>query len=434
VGVLAKHSARYIIEGGRTLNGTVRVSGSKNAALPAMAATLLTADEVRLENVPDIEDVGNFGQILSSLGADFSQPDPSTVSLRAASIGKTDAPTEVVVTNRASFLVMGPLLARFGEAACAPPGGDVVGLRPVDVHLAGFRALGAEVGRQGDQLVARADRLRGAKVFLDYPSVLGTQNVMMAAVLAEGHTQIINAASEPEVAALADLLIEMGACIEGAGTQIIEIEGVRDLHGTTHRIIPDRIETGTWTIGAVITNGDVDVIDCVPQHIAALLAKLREAGADVTERGDSIHVRPNGGLRGISVQALPYPGLATDLQAPIGALLTQARGVSFVHERVFDNRLLYVGELRKMGAEVVSAGSTAVITGPTPLFGTTVRALDIRAGAAVVLAGLVAEGRTEILDAYHLDRGYEDLEGKLRRLGADAVRIEPERRVPVEVG
>lgn len=402
----------------------MRVSGSKNAALPALAASLLTADEVILDNVPDIEDVGRFGEILASLGAEVERPERSRFHIRAKNIVNTDAPSDIVATNRASFLVMGPLLARFGEAACAPPGGDVVGLRPVDVHLAGFRALGAEIGRRGDQLVARARELRGARVFLDYPSVLGTQNVMAAAVLARGTTAIINAATEPEVVALADLLNAMGARIYGAGTQTIEIEGVPELHGTRHTIIPDRIETGTWVIAGVITNGEIDVVGCRPTHVAALLAKLTEAGARVEEHDDHIRVISNGALRGISVQALPYPGLATDLQAPIGALLTQARGVSFVHERVFDNRLLYIGELRKMGAEVVSAGSTAVITGPTHLYGTTVRALDIRAGAAVVLAGLAAEGRTEIRDAYHLDRGYEDLERKLRGLGAEAVRHE----------
>ncbi len=387
-----------------------------------MAASLLTADEVYLDNVPDIKDVGHFGHILQALGAEFEQTTGS-LRLQARNIIATAAPSSIVATNRASFLVMGPLLARFGEAACAPPGGDVVGLRPVDVHMAGFRALGAEVGRQGALLVARARKLRGARVFLDYPSVLGTQNVMAAAVLAQGTTQIINAAAEPEVVALADLLVRMGARIHGAGTHTIEIEGVHELHGTRHRIIPDRIEAGTWAIAGVITNGEIEVRDCVPSHIAALIAKLQEAGANVDELEGGIRVRPNGGLGGVSVQALPYPGLATDLQAMVGVLLTQAKGVSFVHERVFDNRLLYIGELRKMGAEVVSAGSTAIITGPTPLSGTTVRALDIRAGAAVVLAGLVAEGETDIIDAHHLDRGYEDLEHKLQTLGASACRI-----------
>jgi UDP-N-acetylglucosamine 1-carboxyvinyltransferase len=313
---------------------------------------------------------------------------------------------------------MGPLLARFGEAACCPPGGDIIGLRPLDVHLSGFAMLGADVRREGDKFVAAARRLRGARVFLDYPSVLGTQNLMMAATLAEGATTIVNAAAEPEVASLAEMLNAMGACVRGAGSHTITIEGVQGLHGTSHRVIPDRIEAGTFAIAAAITKGDVEIVDGLASHLDALIWKLRESGAEVEETEAGLRVRRSGPLHAVNVQAVPYPGLATDLQAPMSVLLTQAEGVSFIYERVFDNRLLYVGELRKMGAEVVSSGTTAIVNGPTPLTGVGVRALDIRAGAALVLAGLAAQGWTEISDIYHLDRGYEALDQKLRSLGA----------------
>jgi UDP-N-acetylglucosamine 1-carboxyvinyltransferase len=318
---------------------------------------------------------------------------------------------------------MGPLLARFGEAACCPPGGDIIGLRPLDVHLSGFAILGADVRREGDKFVARAPCLRGARVFMDYPSVLGTQNLMMAATLAEGATVIVNAASEPEVASLAEMLNGMGARIRGAGGHTIEIVGVQSLHGTSHRVIPDRIEAGTFAIAAAITRGEVEIEEGLASHLDALIWKLRESGVEVKETEAGLRVRRRGPLRAVNAQAVPYPGLATDLQAPMSVLLTQAQGVSFIYERVFDNRLLYVGELRKMGAEVVTSGTTAIVSGPTPLIGASVRALDIRAGAALVLAGLAAQGCTEISDIYHLDRGYEALDQKLRSLGAAIQRV-----------
>jgi UDP-N-acetylglucosamine 1-carboxyvinyltransferase len=309
-------------------------------------------------------------------------------------------------------------LARFGQAACSAPGGDVIGQRPIDVHLAGFSAMGADIRHQEEKFMAQAKRLRGARLFMDYPSVLGTQNLMMAATLAKGTTVIVNAAAEPEIASLAEMLNRMGARIQGAGSHTLEIEGVDALHGTSQRIIPDRIEGGTFAIAAAITGGDVRVCGVEPQHLYSLVSKLRETGVQVDEGEDVLHVRGDGQLAAVTIQALPYPGLATDLQAPMAALLTQARGVSYVHERVFENRLLYVSELRKMGAEVVSTGTTAIISGPTSLVGTSVRALDVRAGAALVLAGLAARGRTVISDIYHLNRGYQGLDGKLRSLGA----------------
>ena len=412
-------SERFIIEGGQKLQGTVEVSGSKNAAVAAMAASLLVADECYLENVPDIGDVKFMAQVLESLGAEVERPSPSTLRLRAARITSFSPPTEQVVNLRASFMVMGPLLARFGQAACSAPGGDVIGQRPIDVHLAGFSAMGADIRHQEEKFMAQAKRLRGARLFMDYPSVLGTQNLMMAATLAKGTTVIVNAAAEPEIASLAEMLNRMGARIQGAGSHTLEIEGVDALHGTSQRIIPDRIEAGTFAIAAAITGGDVRVCGVEAQHVYSLVSKLREAGVQVDDGEDVLHVRRAGQLAAVTIQALPYPGLATDLQAPMAALLTQARGVSYVHERVFDNRLLYVSELRKMGAEVVSTGTTAIISGPTSLIGTSVRALDVRAGAALVLAGLAARGRTVISDIYHLNRGYQCLDGKLRSLGAN---------------
>lgn len=414
----------FRIEGGVPLRGEVRVSGAKNAVLPAMAAALLSGDDCLIENAPAIDDVGFMAAILRSLGAVARQEDNNRWLVRGDGVSRAEAPSELVVHLRASFLVMGALLARFGEVACAAPGGDVVGQRPLDVHLGGFRALGAEIGRKGDKYYARASRLRGARVFLDYPSHLGTENIMLAATMAEGTTTIVNAAAEPEIVFLADMINAMGGRVSGAGTNTIEIEGVPELHGARVRIIPDRIEAGTFAAAVAATRGDVRLIEARPRHLDALLYKMREVGVDIAEGEGGIRVTGRPRYRATSVQAVPYPGLATDLQAPVAALLTQAEGVSFVHERVFDNRMMYVGELRKFGAEVVSAGSTAIISGPTPLVGATARALDIRAGAAVMIAALVADGASTLTDAYHLDRGYEALQDKLRSLGARVARVQ----------
>jgi UDP-N-acetylglucosamine 1-carboxyvinyltransferase len=416
-------SERFLIEGGHRLQGAVRVSGNKNAAVHTLAATLLTSDDCRLENVPDIGDVRFMLDIMQALGTKVERISPGVLRLNSGDLHSLIAPSELAISLRASFLVMGPLLARFGEAACCPPGGDVIGLRPLDVHLSGFAILGADVRREGDKFVARAPRLRGSRVFMDYPSVLGTQNLMMAATLAEGATVIVNAAAEPEVASLAEMLNAMGARVCGAGGHTIQIEGVQGLHGTSHRLIPDRIEAGTFAIAAAITKGEVEIEEGLASHLDALVWKLRESGVEVEETEAGLRVRRRGPLRAVNAQAVPYPGLPTDLQAPMSVLLTQAQGVSFIYERVFDNRLLYVGELRKMGAEVVTSGTTAIVSGPTPLIGVSVRALDIRAGAALVLAGLAAQGWTEISDIYHLDRGYEALDQKLRSLGAVIKRV-----------
>lgn len=408
---------RFLVEGGHRLEGRVRVSGNKNAAIHAMAATLLTSEDCHLDNVPDIGDVRFMVEILRALGATVEYASPSSLRINAANVHTLEAPSDLAVHLRGSFLVMGPLLTRFGEAACSPPGGDIIGLRPLNVHLAGFRVLDADVRREGDKYIARTKRLKGSRIFLDYPSVLGTQNLMLAATLAEGKTTLVNAAAEPEIGSLAEMLTQMGARIKGAGTHTIEIEGVGELGGATHRIIADRIEAGTFAIAAAITQGDVEILGGVPRQLDALIWKLDEAGVEVGEMDGGLRVRGTGTLRAINAQAVPYPGLATDLQAPLAALLTQARGVSSIYERVFENRLLYVSELRKMGAEVITSGTTVIISGPTSLTGSNVRAVDLRAGAALVLAALAAEGKTEINDIFHLDRGYEQFDLKLKSLG-----------------
>ena len=405
------------------MSGRVRISGAKNHVLAAMCASLLTDDDVILDNVPRISDVSTLGELLVSLGAKFEWIGDGRLLLNGGGVREFDAPTELITENRASFQVMGPLLARHGFASSAPPGGDVIGQRPLDVHLGGFEGLGAKVSRDGERFIARAPggpkSLRGSRIFMDYPSVSGTQNVMMAATLACGQTTIVNAATEPEVQGLARLLIAMGARITGIGSQMLEIEGVDRLHGAQSRFMPDRIEAGTFAIAAAITGGDVVLEDAPVSVMDAVWTKLRTAGITVEELEESsVRVVATRSPRAASFQALPYPGLATDLHAPMAALLTQAAGVSIIHERVFDNRMLYVGELRKMGAEIVSTGSTAIVSGPTRLNASHVRALDVRAGAAVLLAALVADGDTFIDEVHHLDRGYERLDEKMRLLGA----------------
>lgn len=414
---------RYVIEGGRPLRGQVRVSGNKNAADYAMAAALLSPEDCILENVPDIEDVSYMSQILRQLGAEVEPLSPGRLRINAANITSFEPPAQLVVNMRASFLVMGALLTRFGKAACCPPGGDVIGLRPLDIHLAGFKALGAAVYRRGDQFVAEGERLRGARVVLDYPSVMGTLNILLAATLADGTTTIINAAAEPEVVSIAGMLNRMGAKVRGAGGNTVEVEGVRELRGTTLRILPDRVEAGTFAVAVAATRGEVEIQEAVPEHMDALIWKLQEAGVRVRAMEGGIVVTGMDSYHAVSAQAVPYPGLATDIHPPFAAFLTQAKGVSVIHERVYDNRLLYISELRKMGADVITAGQTAIVSGPTHLYGTPVRAMDVRAGAALVVAALCAEGTTEISDIHHVDRGYEALDEKLRSLGASIQRV-----------
>lgn len=422
----ARHGTRFVVEGGVPLRGVVEVSGAKNAALAEMCASLLTGDDLVLSNVPDILDTRNLAELLRALGACVESGDGS-VRINAAKVDTFRTPADLVATNRASFQVMGPLLARFGYAAAPPPGGDFIGQRPVDVHIKGFEALGANVYREGEFHIAEAPggpgSLTGARIFMDYPSVSGTQNVMMAAVLARGHSTIVNAATEPEVQQLSRVLNEMGANVTGIGTQVLEIEGVERLGGASVEVMPDRIEAGTFAMAAAITRGSVEIVGAQVSVMDAPLAKLAEAGAVIQPTKRGVKVSRKAPLTAVNFQALPFPGLATDLQAPMAAVLTQADGVSTVDERVFDNRLLYVNELRKMGATIVSTGNTAIVTGPSKLHGAQVYALDVRGGAAVLLAGLVAQGTTIIEDIYHLDRGYERLGEKFKALGA---RIERE--------
>jgi UDP-N-acetylglucosamine 1-carboxyvinyltransferase len=410
----------FILHGGKPLRGAVQVSGSKNAALGAIAACLLAKGESVLDNVPRIGDIEQMAAVIRSLGATAAWDGDHRLRIDAGSITSSCPDREVVGTLRGSFLVMGALLGRLGEAACPPPGGDVIGQRPIDVHLEGFRALGAETVVDGDTFRASAVRLTGDVFVADYPSVLGTQNTMMAAAMAEGTTTIVNAAAEPEVQNLAAMLVAMGARISGAGTHTITIEGVRELRPTQYAIIPDRLEAGTYILAGAITGGDVEVHGANPEHLTSFLYKLRETGARVETADGVIRTRGDGDLNAITVQAVPYPGFPTDLQAPMAVLLTQANGVSYLHERVFDNRLTYISDLRKMGAEIVTTGTTlAIISGPTPLAGANLRALDVRAGAAFILAGLAAQGQTEVSDIHHVERGYERIEEKLRALGAD---------------
>jgi UDP-N-acetylglucosamine 1-carboxyvinyltransferase len=400
----------------------VTVSGSKNAALPIMAAALLTEEPMILENVPDIEDVRTMSDVLRGLGAIVEVDhnfQPPRMLIQAANIASSQAPAEHVRKLRASFTVMGPLLARTGEAQSPEPGGDVLGYRPIDMHIKGFQALGAEISQDGPVYVCRAAKLRAAHIFLDYPSVTGTENVVMAAVLAEGHTTIKNAAPEPEVIDLIDCLNFMGAKIQRVGVNQLEIEGVKSLHGCRYRVIPDRIEAGTLAIAVAATGGDVVLERVVCDHLEAVCEKLTEVGVEVATRWDSLLVRAGGGCSPTVLTTFPYPGFPTDLQAPFGALLTQASGESLIHEILYNDRLLYLNEMGKMGAHSKIDGQFATIYGPARLHGATVQALDIRSGAALIIAGLVADGETIITETQHIERGYTDVVSKLSQLGAD---------------
>lgn len=412
------------IEGGHRLQGTIQVGGAKNAALPILAATLLTEDECYLENVPSIEDIKMMATVLQSLGAEVAPVNNHTVAVQASDIRHWQAPADIARRMRASFLIVGPLLGRVGRAEAPHPGGCAIGTRPVSVDVKGFRLMTAQVERQNGYYTAQVQRLQGSKISLDYPSHTGTENLLMAACLARGTTVITNASVEPEVIDLANFLSAMGARIAGAGTGIIEVEGVDRLHGAVYRVMPDRLEAGTFALAAAITGGSVTLQRIVPQHLGALFSKLRETGVEVNEGEDECQVTAGHELRPVDIQTFPYPGFPTDLQAPFGALLTQARGESSIHETMYDDRLLYVSELCRMGAQIKVQGQTAIINGPTTLKGTSVRALDIRSGAAVILAGLVAEGVTTVSDVFHVNRGYESIDEKLVSLGARITRTE----------
>ena len=410
-----------VIVGGKPLGGTVRVGGAKNAALPCMAAALLSEAAVTIENVPRLADIRTAIRLLQHLGVevDAANLGDGRVSLRANRASELTAPYDLVRTMRASVLVLGPMVARFGRARVSLPGGCAIGPRPINMHLSGLEKLGASITLSDGYVEAKAPRLRGARIVFDLQTVTGTENLMMAAALAQGTSVLENAACEPEVADLADLLNAMGARVHGAGTTTITIEGVEALSGGTHRIVPDRIETGTFAVAAAISGGDVRIDGCEPGHLEAVTAKLREGGAAVEEGDRTLRVTASGRPRGVDVQTRTYPGFATDMQAQIMALMALAAGQSVITETIFENRFMHVNELLRMGADIRVRGNTAVVRGVPRLSGAPVMATDLRASASLVLAGLAAEGTTRVSRIYHLDRGYEALEVKLRALGAE---------------
>jgi UDP-N-acetylglucosamine 1-carboxyvinyltransferase len=415
---------KFWIEGGRPLEGEVPISGAKNSALPALAACLLTAEPVKLNRIPRVRDIRTMEKLLSYTGAHV-EINGSLVVVKAGGIKKAEAPYDLVKTMRASSLVLGPLVARMGRARVSMPGGCAIGARPINLHVAALEQLGAEIRTEHGYVEATAPKgLRGAYISFDRITVTGTEDVLMAAVLAEGETVIENAAREPEVQDLADLLIKMGARIEGAGTSTIRVQGVTELHGAQHAIIPDRIEAGTYLIAGAMTKGDLLIQGCVPEHLHALTVKLRQAGADVSEDGDNaLRVRCSGRLRATDITTEEYPGFATDLQAQYMAMMTTAEGISFVTETIFENRFMHALELARMGANIRIEGRQAIVAGIPALSGAQVIASDLRASASLVLAALVAKGETLIDRVYHIDRGYERIEAKLQHTGAQIRRV-----------
>ena len=418
---------KILIKGGKPLLGTVEISGAKNAALPALAATLLTGDAVVLQNVPCVRDIQTTSQMLRDLGCDTDfRTLESTHSCRvsAHNVTSCEAPYELVKTMRASVLVLGPLLARFGKARVSLPGGCAIGARPIDLHIKAFEKLGAEIVIEHGYVEARARRLKGAEIFFDRITVTGTENLMMAAALAEGKTVLNNAAREPEVSDLADLLRAMGAEISGDGSSVIHIKGTDRLHGAQHTIIPDRIETGTFLVAGAITGGDVEIRACRADHLSAVIEKMEETGVVIERASPSVlKVSAPSGIKARDVTTLEHPGFATDMQAQYMALMTQGEGTSIITETIFENRFMHASEMVRMGASIKIEGNRAIVFGKTTLTGAKVIASDLRASASLVLAGLVAQGDTFIDRVYHLDRGYERIEEKLKGLGADIRRV-----------
>ena len=413
---------KFVIEGPSRLAGEVTIAGAKNAALPCLAAALLTPEPIRLTNLPNVADIRTMGKLLAHVGARVEMG-PDEASIEVPSIGSADAPYELVKTMRASVLVLGPLLARAGTVRVSLPGGCAIGVRPIDLHLAAFQKLGAEVRLEHGYVEAKASRLVGADVEFETVTVTGTENVLLAATLAEGTTRIVNAAREPEVTALAMLLVAMGAKISGAGTETILVEGVEELHGAAHPIIPDRIEAGTYAIAAAATRGDVVVRNCAPEHLSAVTARMSSTGVRIDTIGDTLRVRADGPLISHDVATAPYPGFPTDLQAQWMALAAGMDGVATITETIFENRFQHVAELVRMGARIRLEGRWAVVEGPSRLTGASVMASDLRASAALAIAALTAEGATTIDRVYHLDRGYAKMEEKLTGLGATVRRI-----------
>ncbi len=408
---------KIVIEGGARLKGEVKISGAKNAALPIMVASILSSGENLIYNVPHLMDITTMGNLLSRMGFGFYM-DSDRVLLQTDSIRSVEAPYEFVKTMRASVLVLGPLLARLGEAKVSLPGGCAIGARPINLHIMGLKKMGVDITLSDGYIKARVKRLRGASIYLDIPTVTGTENLMMAAALADGLTIIENAACEPEVVDLANALVSMGADIQGAGTNVIKIKGVSSLRPLEYKIIPDRIETGTFIAAAGITGGDIRINGCSPEHIESIIVKLKETGIEINQGENELMVNGPDRLTPVDVKTMPYPGFPTDMQAQFMALMAVSAGTSLITESIFENRFMHVAEMRRMGADIEVEGSTAVVKGVGLLKGAPVMATDLRASASLVLAGLVAKGETIIDRVYHLDRGYEKIEEKLMLLGA----------------
>lgn len=419
---------KYLVQKSEPLHGEVEISGAKNAVLPIMAAALLANEECVLFDVPDLRDVQVLTELLTYLGSEVDKLDKNRLGIKTAEIKTNEAPFDLVKKMRASFLVAGPLLARTGRAKVYMPGGCTIGARPVELHLKGFQALGAEIINndiEGYVEMKAEERLKGATIYLDFPSVGATENIMMAAALAEGTTYIENAAEEPEIVDLANFLNKMGAKIKGAGTETVKIEGVERLGGCKHGIIPDRIETGTFMIAAAITRGQILIKNAVTSHVKAISAKLSECGVVIEETDEGLLVRGDvKPLIATNIKTMPYPGFPTDIQSPFMAFLTTVEGDSIVIENIFENRFMHVAELNRMGANIKVEGRSAIIYGGKKLEGAQVISTDLRAGAAMVLAGLVADGTTEIGEIYHVERGYENFVEKFRKLGATIIRID----------
>ncbi len=415
---------KLIVSGGRPLRGEIRISGAKNAALPVLVASLLTDKPLRIGNVPHLQDITTTMELLGRIGVRLVVDEKMVVEADASNITSRRAPYELVKTMRASILVLGPLLARFGEAEVSMPGGCAIGSRPVNLHIKGLEAMGAEIGIKEGYIKARAGRLKGTRIFMDMVSVTGTENIMMAATLAEGTTVIENAAREPEVVDLAKCLVNMGAKIRGAGSDEIIIEGVEALGGGYHEVIPDRIETGTYLVAAAMTGGKIKLRDVQPSHLEAVLDKLREAGAEITTGNDWVCLdRQNRELKAVNIRTAPYPAFPTDMQAQFVALNCVAQGTATITESVFENRFMHVLELQRMGANIDMRGNTAIVHGVERLMGAPVMATDLRASASLALAALVAESDTVVDRIYHIDRGYECIEEKLAQLGARIRRV-----------
>ncbi len=414
---------KIIVRRSGPLKGTVKISGAKNSVLPIMAASLLAQEKVVLEDIPPLRDVEVMGEVLTSLGADVKKSSNGIVEINSSFIDNSEAPYDLIKKMRASFLVIGPLLARMGRARVSLPGGCAIGARPIDLHLKGLSALGAKINLGHGYVEAQADKLTGDKIYLDFPSVGATENIMMAATMAEGQTIIQNAAEEPEIVDLANFLNSLGANIKGAGTDTIKVQGVTGLGGTRHTVIPDRIEAGTYMVAAAITGGDITIKNALSDHLKPMIAKLKECGVEIFESGDQLRVNASNGINAVDLKTLPYPGFPTDMQSQFMALLSVAKGTSVVIESVFENRFMHVSELNRMGANIKIEGHSAVVQGVNMLEGAQVKATDLRAGAALILAGLVADGVTEINDIHHIDRGYVEIEEKLRHLGANIERV-----------